>query len=131
MATPIKIKNMRFKIYKIFFPFFLIFSFCFTAFGAEPSNSNSKPLTVVLDWFVNPNHAPLLVAQEKGFFKQQGLQVRLLAPTDPNDGPKLVATHKAEIALTYQPQLLLQINQGLPLMRFATLVNTPLNCLVT
>ncbi len=120
---------MRFKICKTFF---LIFSliFCFTALGAEPSTSNPKPLTVVLDWFINPNHAPLLVAQEKGFFKQQGLQVRLLTPADPSDGPKLVATHKAEIALTYQPQLLLQINQGLPLMRFATLVNSPLNCLV-
>lgn len=90
----------------------------------------SEPLTVLLDWFVNPDHAPLFVAQARGYFAQQGLEVELIAPADPNDPPKLVAAGKADVAVSYQPQLHLQVAQGLPLKRFATLVATPLNCLV-
>ncbi len=87
-------------------------------------------LTVLLDWFVNPDHAPLFVALEAGFFEDQGLVVDLIAPADPNDPPKLVAAGEADIAITYQPQLHLHVAQGLPLVRFATLVATPLNTLV-
>lgn len=87
-------------------------------------------LTVILDWFVNPDHAPLVIAQEKGFFEEEGLAVELVAPADPNDPPKLVAAGEADIAIGYQPQLHLQVGEGLPLVRIGTLVATPLNSLV-
>ena len=87
-------------------------------------------LTVMLDWFVNPDHAPLIVAQEKGYFSAAGLKVKLIAPADPNDPPKLVAAGKADLAVSYQPQLHVQVSEGLPLIRIGTLVSTPLNCLV-
>lgn len=87
-------------------------------------------LTVMLDWFVNPDHAPLFVAQEAGYFKDAGLEVELIAPADPNDPPKLVAAGKADVAISYQPQLHIQVDQGLPLRRIGTLVATPLNSLV-
>jgi putative hydroxymethylpyrimidine transport system substrate-binding protein len=90
----------------------------------------AEPMTVLLDWFVNPDHAPLIVARQKGFFADRGLEVELVAPADPNDPPKLVAAGHAEIAVSYQPQLHIQVAQGLPLTRFATLVATPLNSLV-
>ncbi len=87
-------------------------------------------LTVLLDWFVNPDHAPLVVALEKGFFKEAGLDVTLTAPADPNDPPKLVAARQADLAVSYQPQLQIQVGQGLPLLRVGTLVSTPLNAVV-
>ncbi|MEZ5669150.1 MAG: ABC transporter substrate-binding protein [Alphaproteobacteria bacterium] len=87
-------------------------------------------LTVLLDWFVNPDHAPLVVAQERGIFAAHGLEVELVAPADPNDPPKLVAAGQAELAVGYQPQLHFLVNEGLPLMRVGTLVATPLNALV-
>ncbi|PWC62420.1 ABC transporter ATP-binding protein [Azospirillum sp. TSH7] len=87
-------------------------------------------LSVMLDWFVNPDHAPLVVAQEKGFFKDAGLDVTLTAPADPNDPPKLVAAGGTDIAVSYQPQLILQVDEGLPLVRIGTLVSTPLNSVV-
>lgn len=87
-------------------------------------------LTVLLDWFVNPDHGPLVVAREKGFFEEEGLEVELIAPADPNDPPKLVAAGQADIAVSYQPQLHLQVQEGLPLARIGTLVATPLNSLV-
>ncbi len=87
-------------------------------------------LTVMLDWFVNPDHAALIVAREKGYFAEAGLDVELIAPADPNDPPKLVAAGKADLAVSYQPQLHLHAGQGLPLARVGTLVATPLNSLV-
>lgn len=83
-------------------------------------------LTVILDWFVNPDHAPLVVAQQKGFFKDAGIDVKLVAPADPNDPPKLVAAGQADIGISYQPQLHLQVDEGLPVVRIGTLVATPL-----
>lgn len=96
---------------------------------ALPAQAADK-LTVILDWFVNPDHGPLVVAREKGFFAAENLDVELVAPADPNDPPKLVAARQADIAVSYQPQLHLQVQEGLPLVRFGTLVATPLNSLV-
>jgi putative hydroxymethylpyrimidine transport system substrate-binding protein len=87
-------------------------------------------LTVLLDWFVNPDHAPLVVAKHTGIFDRHELLVDLIAPSDPNDPPKLVAAGKADVAISYQPQLHVQVAQGLPLRRFGTVVATPLNSLV-
>ena len=98
-------------------------------FAASPVMAQDK-LTVLLDWFVNPDHAPLIVAQEKGFFKAAGLEVKLIAPSDPGLPPKLVAAGKADLAVSYQPQLHVQVGQGLQLIRIGTLVSTPLNSLV-
>jgi putative hydroxymethylpyrimidine transport system substrate-binding protein len=89
-----------------------------------------EPFTVMLDWFVNPDHAPLIVAQQKGYFDEVGLDVEFIAPADPNDPPKLVAAGKADLAVSYQPQLHMHVAQGLPLVRIGTLVATPLNSLV-
>ena len=106
--------------------FFLTFILCALISQAYAADK----LTVLLDWFVNPDHGPLIIAQEKGYFKDADLDVELIAPADPNDPPKLVAAGKADIAVSYQPQLHLQVAEGLPLVRIGTLVATPLNCLV-
>ena len=98
-------------------------------FWIAPAGAQDK-LTIMLDWFVNPDHAPLIVAQEKGYFKSTGLEVKMIAPADPNDPPKLVAAGKVDLAVSYQPQLHVQVSEGLPLARIGTLVSTPLNSLV-
>ena len=87
-------------------------------------------LTVLLDWFVNPDHAPLVIAKELGYFARAGLDVELIAPADASAPPRLVAAGQADIAITYQPDLVLQIKQGLPLVRFGTLIDSPLSCLI-
>ena len=93
-------------------------------------SKDSKKLTVMLDWFVNPDHAALVVAQQKGFFAAQNLEVELQTPADPNDPPKLVAAGKVNLAITYQPQLMMHVTAGLPIKRVGTLIATPLNTLV-
>ena len=98
--------------------------------GVSKPLAASEKMTVVLDWFVNPDHGPLFIALEKGFFSRQGLDVSFQVPSNPNDPPKLVAAKNADIAVSYQPQHYLHVDQGLPLVRIATLVATPLNTLV-
>lgn len=107
----------------------LLFCFLFSLMVDCYSQPN-QPLTILLDWFANPNHAPLFVAEQEGFFKEQGLDVSLLGPADPSDPPKLVAAGKADMAITYEPHFIDQVAHGLPLVRIATLIDKPLSCLV-
>ena len=95
-----------------------------------PGAARAEKLTVLLDWFVNPDHGPLIVAQQRGFFAEAGLEVEMIEPADPNDPPRMVAAKRADIAISYQPQLHIQVGAGLPLVRFATLVATPLSTLL-
>ncbi|MDO6590157.1 ABC transporter ATP-binding protein [Loktanella sp. D2R18] len=99
-------------------------SFCAAPLWAQDQ------MTLLLDWFVNPDHGPIIIAQENGYFAEVDLEVEVIAPADPSDPPKLVAAGQADLAISYQPQLHLQIHEGLPLQRVGTLVATPLNCLL-
>ena len=94
------------------------------------SHAKTDKLTIGLDWFINPDHAPLIIAQKRGFFKEVGLEVEMIEPADPNDPPKLVAAGRLDLAISYQPQLHIQVDQGLPVVRVGTLVSVPLNALV-
>ena len=96
--------------------------------AATPAVANDK-MTLMLDWFVNPDHGPIIIAQEMGYFNDAGLDVEIIAPADPSDPPKMVAAGNADLAVSYQPQLHMQIAEGLPLIRVGTLIATPLNCL--
>ncbi len=87
-------------------------------------------LTILLDWFINPNHAPILVAQQTGAFARQNLAVELIAPADTSMPPKLVAAGHADIGLTDQPHFHEQIAGGLPLLRIGALIDRPLATLV-
>lgn len=111
---------MRFFLTPFFVAVFLV---------ATPARAADK-LTVYLDWFVNPDHAPLVIAQTRGYFEAAGLEVELIAPTDPSAPPRLIAAGQGDIAISYQPQLHVQVAEGLPLVRIGTIAETPLNALV-
>ena len=93
-------------------------------------NASSQKLTIGLDWFINPDHAPLIIAKKRNFFRDLNLEVEMIEPADPNDPPKLVAAGKLDLAISYQPQLHIQVEQGFPVVRVGTLVSVPLNSLV-
>ena len=100
---------------------------------AGPAHAQTAPadqLTVLLDWFVNPDHAALVVAKEKGYFAKAGLDVTLVEPADPSAPPRLVGADQGDIAITYQPNLYQQVQEGLPVTRVGAAVATPLNSLV-
>lgn len=91
--------------------------------------ATAQKFTIILDWFVNPDHAPLFAAKYCGAFARAGLDVNLIAPTDPDLPPRLLAAGKADAALSYQPQLYLLADAGLPVRRTGTLIDKPLNTL--
>lgn len=96
--------------------------------GLAPASAADK-LSLLLEWYVNPVHAPLVIAQEKGFFAAHGLDVDMTPPSDPSAPPRLVAAGQADVTVHYQPNLYLDHENGLPLVRFGTLMETPLNTL--
>lgn len=96
---------------------------------ASPTLAQDK-FTILLDWFINPDHGPIIVAKEMGYFKDQNLDVEIIAPADPSAPPRLVAAGKGDLAVSYQPDLHLQIHEGLPLKRVGTLIATPLACVL-
>ncbi|MFQ3787372.1 ABC transporter substrate-binding protein [Halomonas sp. A29] len=101
---------------------------------SEPAEPIVPPpttrLTVTLDWYLNPQHATLLVAREKGMFARRGLDVALIVPADPSVPTKLLAAGRTDLALGRQPQLHLLADKGVPLVRVATLVAAPVSGLV-
>lgn len=93
--------------------------------AAEP-----EKLTVILDWIPNTTHAPLIIAQQQGFFKEAGLNVQLIHPTKPSDPSHFVAQNKADIGVSYEPKLIEHIDHGLPIIRIGTLIDKPLDCVI-
>ncbi len=94
--------------------------------AAFAQSAQKTKFIVILDWFVNPDHAPLFTASYIGAFDRAGLNVALVPPTDPDLPPRLLAAGKADVAISYQPQLYLLVDQGLPVRRTGTLINKPL-----
>ncbi len=87
------------------------------------------PMKVALDWYINPDQAPLLVADAEGFFKDEGIELTLLTPTDVNEPLQMLAMGKVDISTTYAPHLIVESSKGVPLMWVATSVRQPLDCL--
>ncbi len=102
---------------------------------SESSKSSGKDaelqkVSLMLDWYPNAVHSFLYAAQEKGYFKEQGLDVDIQMPADTNDPLKLVAADKIDMALSYQPQVLVARGEDIPVQSFAAIVRHPLNQLM-
>ena len=109
--------------------FFQVFIFCTSLLLTWPVFATEK-LTLLLDWYINPDHAPIIIAKRLGYFEREGLEVEIVEPSDPSAPPRLIAANQGDIAISYQPSLYEQIDEDLPLIRIGTLVETPLNSLV-
>lgn len=92
--------------------------------------ASAERFTVLLDWFINPDHGALVVAKQRGYFDEVGLDVALVEPADPNAPPKLLAAGQGDVAISYQPQLYLLREADLPVRAVGVLVGQPLNSLV-
>jgi putative hydroxymethylpyrimidine transport system substrate-binding protein len=100
--------------------------------GALAFSPAQPQLVLVLDWLPNPNHVPLYVAQEMGFFAAEGLAISLQAPTafDPSDPAKLAAAGRADLALTTPINLIIIRSQNVPLTAVGSLIQKPLGGLL-
>lgn len=94
--------------------------------GGEPES-----LELMLDFFVNPDHAGIYTALEHGHFEEAGLDVTPRVPSDPAAPIKLVASGQADLAVSYEPEVLLARDQGLPVVAVASIVSEPLTSLIS
>ena len=63
-----------------------------------------EKVKVILDWTPNTNHTGIYVAKEKGYFKELGLDVEIIQPSE-GSSLQLVAAGKGDFAITYQEDL--------------------------
>ena len=100
----------------------------------EKSESTSagkpQPFDLALDFYVNPDHAGIFEAIDRGYFRDAGLDVQPQAPSDPSAPIKEVASGRADLAISYEPEVLLAHDQGLPVKAVAALVPTPLTSMI-
>lgn len=87
-------------------------------------------VTLMLDWFPNVDHLPIYVAQEKGYFSAENLQVEILSPSDTADALKLAVSGKVDLAVSYEPQTIIAASEGLPVRVVGRLVAHPLTTLL-
>ena len=99
---------------------------------SEPTGSPARQqLTVLLDWLPNADHAPIYAAQASGAFRKAGLDVRIQTPSDATTPLKLLAARKVDLAITYEPELLLARDKGQGIVGVGALVQRPLSSLIS
>jgi putative hydroxymethylpyrimidine transport system substrate-binding protein len=87
-------------------------------------------LNVELDWVPNPDHVGLYYAQDQGYFTRQHLTVNFRVPSSAADPLKLVGLNKADLAISYEPELFYGQQEHLPVVAVAAVVPVPLNGLI-
>lgn len=81
-----------------------------------------KDVTMMLDWFPNTNHTGLYVALEKGYFEEEGLNVEIKEPGDGISAEQVVASGKADFAISYQEALTQARTSEIPLVSIAAII---------
>ena len=95
------------------------------------SAGNPQPFSLELDWYANPDHAGIFSAMERGFFRQSGLDVNPQVPSDPSAPIKEVAAGRVDLAISYEPEVLLAADKGLDVEAVAAVVDSPLTSLIS
>ncbi len=90
-----------------------------------------QPFTVLLDYFPNADHAGLYAAEATGDYRRAGLDVKLQAPPDPSAPLKLLQAGKADVALSYTPEVLLARDKGADIVVVGALVQKPLTSIIS
>ena len=107
----------------------LLSALALSACGAKKDTTTTagpiQHVDLVLDYLPNADHAPIYAAQAMGAFKAAGLDVRIRVPSDPASPLKLVAAGKAEVAISYEPEVLLARDKGLHVASIGALVQKP------
>jgi putative hydroxymethylpyrimidine transport system substrate-binding protein len=87
-------------------------------------------MTVLLDWFPNPDHVGLYMAEASGAYADQGLSATLQSPSGTSDAAKLVSTEKVDVAISYEPDTILAKSNGMNVVAVASVIPTALNSVI-
>ena len=97
---------------------------------AQVENRKLEKLTLVLDYFPNADHAGIYAAEASGAYEKAGLDVEIQPPPDPSAPLKLLQGKRADIAISYEPDLLLARDKGTQLVSVGAIVQKPLTSLM-
>jgi putative hydroxymethylpyrimidine transport system substrate-binding protein len=98
---------------------------------SERGRGDAEPLTLALDFYVNADHAGIYTALDRGYFDEAGLEVNPVVPSDPSAPIRQVAAGRADLAISYEPEVLLAQDEGLPVVAIAAIVDQPLTSLIS
>ena len=96
---------------------------------ADPANAQS--VSLMLDWFPNADHVGLYEALADGAFTRADLRVHVRVPTDPASPLALLAAGKVDVAISYEPELMLARDKGEPLVAIGAIVQRPLTSIIS
>ncbi len=87
-------------------------------------------ISLMLDFFPNADHAGIYEAIADGEFRRAGLDVAVQTPSDPSSPLKLLAAGRVDLAISYEPELLLARDKGARLVSVAALIQRPLTSII-
>ena len=93
---------------------------------SQESTTNEKLETIRLglEWFTNPDHLPLIVAQHHGIFKSFGLDVKLIEPADHWEAEEEILAGRLDVAVTEPLHLAQDAARGKPVLGFTRFLHT-------
>lgn len=97
---------------------------------SEEAGGERQGFALTLDFYPNPDHAGIYMADKLGYFEEAGLDVGIETPSDPAAPVKQVAAGRSDLAISYQPEVALAREQGLDVVAIAALVNRPLTSMI-
>jgi putative hydroxymethylpyrimidine transport system substrate-binding protein len=97
---------------------------------SEDTTGERQPFSLTLDFYPNPDHAGIYMAQKLGYFEEAGLDVSIDAPAEPSAPIKQVAAGRSDLAISYEPEVALAREQGLDVVAVAALVDRPLTSMI-
>jgi putative hydroxymethylpyrimidine transport system substrate-binding protein len=80
------------------------------------ADSNIEKIRLGLEWFTNPDHLPLIVAQKHGIFKTFGLDVELVEPVDHWEAEEEILAGRLDVAVTEPLHLAQDAAKGKPVI---------------
>ena len=99
--------------------------------SVSAANSSAQSMTLMLDWFPNADHVGIYEALANGDFSAAGLDVHVQVPSDPAAPLELLAAGKVDLAISYEPEVMLARDRGEPLVSVAAIVQKPLTSIVS
>lgn len=100
-----------------------LFTGCSKNNVSDSSNEDLQKVTLILDWTPNTNHTGFYVAKEKGYYKELGLDVEIIQPSE-GSSLQLLAAGKGDFAVSYQEDITYAktSDSPLPVMAIATII---------
>jgi putative hydroxymethylpyrimidine transport system substrate-binding protein len=108
---------------------------CGSSGDASPATTDSTApgptnVSLALDWYPNPDHVGIYAGIDHGFFAKAGLNVTPLTPADVSDPIKFVGANRADLGVSYEPEVFFAAQKEIPVVAVAALVPTALNSII-